>query len=185
MTLVELLVAVSISGLVLTGLMVTVSTLAGEQRRNFADTLLQHEAGMLQDSLTRELRFLSANESVVYGNPVSGEVPLYRRIVVARGSAATAPREEIYFETSSLSLLHDTNRNVSGTDVPIWRTDAQVKLRDVRFFPALKTTGVMDGSVINVFFEMDDDGLAGRKRTDGTVRTNTLRRTFSVKMRNP
>lgn len=185
MTLPELMVALAISGLALAGLMTTFTTLAREQRRNLADTVLQREAAMFQDSLAATLRFLSASESVAFGSPVAPDMPLYRRLVVARGPAPAYPREEIYFDPLTFQLLHDTNRNMSGPDLPIWPAEVGARLRQVHFFPAMKSSGVTDGSVINVFFEMDDDGFSGRKRPDGTVRTNTLRRTFAVKLRNP
>jgi len=164
-----------------------VAQVAKEQRRGLVDVTLQDEAGILEEKLARLLRGMSAGETLILGDPLSSGSPFYRRAIVARGQTPTYPREELIYTTNTMTLTHDPDRAVSGDQTLLYpRTGgaAMAKLRNMYFFTSVKSDGVPDSSALNVYLEFDDDGFAGRKKSDGTPKRSQVTRYFTVKMRN-
>lgn len=184
MTLVETLIGSSIATVVIGGVMTLIWQVGNEQRRAVADATLEQHAAIVQDRLVSLLRSMSATESVSFGGPINGTA-FYQRVVVARGKTPAFPREEIYFDPANLRLMHDPDRNVSGNETALFAGTNQLVLRSAYFFPSLKAGGVLDSSTLNVALALDDNGLAGRRNANGTARTTTVTRSFTVSFRNP
>jgi hypothetical protein len=185
MTLVEVLIASAIGVGAISGLMMLMLEVVKEQRKTLADATLQQSAGNLQDRLTRVIRDMSENESVIFGDKtVENGADVYRKIIVAKGQAPDYPREEIAFISTENSVLYDPDRAVPGDETFFFKTNAVVSVRKLFFYPSLKSGGVPDSSTLNIWLEMDDCGSSGRQLGAG-FKTNTVLRTFTVKMRNP
>jgi len=184
MTLVEVLFAAAIGVGVLSSLMMLILEVVKEQRKTLADATLQQAAGNLQDQLTRAIRDMSENESVIFGDKtVENGADVYRKIIVAKGQTPDYPREEIAFKTPDNTVVYDPNRAVPGDETYFFKTNAVVAVRKLFFYPSMKPGGVPDSSTLNIWLEMDDCGASGRRLGDG-FKTNTILRTFTVKMRN-
>jgi type II secretory pathway pseudopilin PulG len=184
MTLVEVLFASAIGVTIIAGLMVLMLDVVREQRKTLADASLEQAAGNLQDQLSRAVRGMSATESVIFGDrAVENGAGVYRKIIVAKGQAPDYPREEIAFRTTDNSVVYDPNRAVVGDEICFFKTNAVVAIRKLFFYPSLKSGGVPDSSTLNIWLEMDDCGASGRRMGDA-FKTNTIVRTFTVKMRN-
>lgn len=184
MTLVEVMFAAAIGVSVISGLMMLMLEVVKEQRNTLAGAALQQAAGNLQDQISRTLRAMSATESVIFGDrTVENGADVYRKIIVAKGEAPDYPREEIAFKTTDNSVLYDPNRAVAGDETYLFKTNAVVAVRKLFFYPSLKSGGVPDSSTLNIWLEMDDCGSSGR-RLGSAFKTNTIVRTFAVKMRN-
>ena len=186
MTLTETMVGSTVGALVLAGLIPLIWAVGVEQRQTTADALLQQRVNQAQDRVVALLRSMSATESVILGNPVSGAggVSAYRKVILARGVAPDYPREEIYFDPVTQKLIHDPNRDVANNDIPLAESDALAAITDVYFYPSMKHGGIPDGSTLNVWMEFNDQGSAGRSNPDGTRKHTTVVRTFAVCFRN-
>ncbi len=185
MTLVEVLIASAIGVGAIGGLMMLMLEVVKEQRKTLADATLQQAAGNLQDQLTRAIRDMSENESVIFGDKTAENgADVYRKIIVAKGQAPDYPREEIAFNSTQKNVLYDPDRAVPGDITYYFKTNAVVAVRKLFFYPSLKSGGVPDSSTLNIWLEMDDCGSSGRRLGNG-FKTNTILRTFTVKMRNP
>jgi hypothetical protein len=155
-----------------------------EQRLGLADGAVQSQAGIVQDQLALRLRSMSVNESALFVDPVPGKAGCYRRIIVARGPSSTHPREELYFNATNRCLIYDPNRNVANNETVLYRPDTFVTLRDLYFYPSLKTGNLPDSSTLNVVMQFDDNGFATRKGTNNVSKPTTINRYFTVKFRN-
>lgn len=183
-TLVEVLIASTISVGVLGTLMSVFGLAAQEQRRQFVDSILQQEAANLQDQLTRLVRSMRQSESVAFGNPViESGATVYHTVVMARGPAPTYPRESLTY-TTNYALIYDPNRNTTGGEQTLFTNKTGAVLRKLYFFPSLKPGGIPDSTVLNIWLEMDDDGLARRRGPGGGMTNWTVSRSFTVTMRN-
>lgn len=183
-TVVEVMMAGTISVMVLGALMTLVFQMAKEQKIGLADGAVQYKTGLVEDKVVELLRTMSANESTVFTDPVAGNPSMFRRIITARGPSTSNPREELYFSTSSGKLIHDPNRSVDGDLVELFAPDRFSALRDVYFYPSLKAGNNLDNTAVNVVLKFDDDGYAMRKESSGAIRKSTVNRYFTVKFRN-
>ena len=186
MTLTETMIGSVVGSLALAGMIPLVWLVGVEHRQTAADALLQQRINLTQDRLIALLRSMSATESVILGDSVAeaGSSTAYRRVVVARGRAPDFPREQIYFDPVSRALVHDPNRQVTGDEVHLCDSDHLATLEDFYFYPSLKAGGMLDGSMLNVWMEFDDQGSSGRSNPDGSRKCSTVVRTFSVRFRN-
>jgi hypothetical protein len=184
MTIVEVLLASSITAVMMGGILVIITEAVREQSLSMAQAALEQSASLVQDRVIGLLRDMSENESVVFADPVSGTAG-FGRVIVARGRTPDYPREEIRFDPSGHALIYDPNRNRTGDDVRLFSSTAECTLRQFFFYPALKLGGVPDNACLNVWVEMDDNGWSSRLRPHGTTKTNRAVRTFAVRMRNP
>jgi hypothetical protein len=183
-TVMEVMMAGSITVLVLGALLMLVLQLAKEQKFGLADGSVQQQAGMVEDQITQILRSMNVTESTVFADPVSGSPGCFRRIIVAEGQAPVFPREELYFNPTSLQLIHDPNRAVGGDDVVLCKANAFSTLRDLYFYPSLKTGNLTDSTAVNVVMKLDDDGYSMRKDSSGGIKKMSVNRYFTVKFRN-
>lgn len=184
-TLVEMMFTVGISALVMGGLMMVYLEVARESQRTLAETVLQQNAGLVQDRISLLLRAMSMDESVIYTAPVANGSGFFRKIVIARGASPAYSREELYFDLAQLRLVHDPNRTTAGNEENLFNSDGHTALRNLYFFPSLKAGGALDSSAVNVIMELDDNGSAGRRLANGTLARSKIIRSFTVKMRNP
>jgi hypothetical protein len=182
-TLTDFVVASGVAIICLTGLLALVLQVGEEQRRIVGDGTMQQEAGLLQDKLSVLIRSMSNTESVTFGNPIASAPSFYRRIIVARGEAPDYPREEICFNPTNHTVIHDPNRSASGDEVVLFTPSPTVVVRDLYFYPSLKVGGLIDSTTLNVVLEVDDDGYTSRKDATGNVVRTAIHRYFSVKMR--
>jgi len=183
-TVLEVMMAGSITVLVLGALLMLVLQLAREQKFGLADGSVQHQAGLVEDQITQILRSMNATESTVFADPVAGSPGCFRRIIVAEGQAPVFPREELYFNPASMRLIHDPNRGVGGDDVVLCKPSAFAALRDLYFYPSLKTGNLTDSTAVNVVMKLDDDGYSMRKDSAGAIKKMSVNRYFTVKFRN-
>jgi hypothetical protein len=184
-TVAETVIASAIMVLVMGSLAMLFFIMAKEQREVMTDGTLQEKAAVIEDRLSSLLRNMSVSESVLFTSPLSGSTGFYYRIIVAKGGAPDYPREEVYFNTNTHSLIYDPNRATSGNEETLFAPDADVTLRRLYFFPSLKTDGTTDSTILNVVMEVDDDGYAQRKNSSGVIKNTSISRYFSVKLRNP
>ena len=183
-TVVEVMMASAIAVLVLGAVLTLVLQLAKEQKYGLADGSVQYQAGLVADRLAQILRSMNVTESAVYADPVSGNPTSFRRIIVARGQSPAFPRQEIYFNPNKSELIHDPNRGVTGDEVVLCKTNAFTTLRDLYFYPSLKTGNLLDSTTVNVVMKFDDDGYSMRKNTTGSLKKISVNRYFTVKFRN-
>ena len=183
-TIVETLVSSFIAVLVLGSLGMLVLQMGREQREAMSDGALQERAGLVEDRLIGLLRSMNVSESALFTEPMAGSLNKYCRVIIARGEAPENPREDIYFNTNSLTLTYDPNRSVAGDEITLCKPDTVVTLRKLYFSPTMKADGSPDGSTMNVTMEFDDNGYSSRKNSSGYVTTTSIQRCFSVKLRN-
>ncbi len=185
MTLVEVLFAGTIATGVIGGILVLMLEVAREQQHGLVDATLQQQINRVQDELKGKLQIMSSSESVIFGDGViESGFQVYRKVIVARGPAPDYPREEIRFQSDNHCIIYDPNRSQTGNEEVLYNSKPASVLRKVWFYPSMKSGGVPDSSILNVWLEMDDNGQSGRTNPDGSRRTNTVVRTYSVKMRN-
>ena len=183
-TLVELMVASSVALLTMGALMALTIQMAREQQYGLADGAVQSQAGTVQDQLAAQLHSMSVNESALFADAVSGKAGCYRRIIVAKGHSSSYPREEIFFNSTNLNLVYDPNRNVANNETILYKPDNFVTLRDLYFYPSLKTGNMPDSSTLNVVMQFDDNGFSSRKDANGARKKMSIYRYFTVKFRN-
>lgn len=181
-TIMEVMMAASISVLVVGALLALVFQMALEQKQGLADGAVQGKAGLVEDRITQILRSMSSTESTEFLEPVSGNPSWYRKIIVAQG--AGSPRQELSFNTGNGKLIHDPNRSVDGDQVTLFQADKMTALREVYFYPALKPGNLADRTTINVVLKFDDDGYSFRRATTNTFKKIPVNRYFTVKFRN-
>lgn len=186
MTVVEVLLGASIGTLIVGGILTLVLLVGGEQRRTLADASLQHKIGATQDRILALLRSMSASESVIFGNPTTapGGGTVYEKVIFAKGPAPDFPREQLAYDPDTKQLVHDPNLSVTGDEIVLVGGQAETQLAELYFYPSLKVGGVLDGSVLNVWMKFDDNGSAGRRNPDGTLKHTTVARSFAVSFRN-
>lgn len=183
-TLVELLVGASL-GVLLTGFMMgMVIQVVKEQRRELVDATLQYKADDLEEKLARLIRSMSANETIILGDPLSSGSPFYRRIIVAMGQTPTYARQQLIYDPTAMTLTQDPDITMSSNEILLFKSTPMAKLRNMYFFTSVKSDGVADSSALNIYLQFDDDGFAGRKNPNGTLKRSQVTRYFTVKMRN-
>ncbi len=178
----EVMMAASVSVLVVGAILTLVFQMALEQKRGLADGSVQSRAGLVQDRVAQILRSMSATESTEFVDAVSGNPTFFRRVIVATN--ASSPRQQLYFDANTGKLYHDPNRNVNGDEVVLFKPDKMTALRDVYFYPALKAGNVLDRATINVVMKFDDDGYSTRRASTNSFKKIPVNRYFTVRYRN-
>ncbi|MBI5385756.1 MAG: hypothetical protein HZA90_13840 [Verrucomicrobia bacterium] len=183
-TLVEIVISSLIAVVVLGFLAVAVLQGTIEQRQALSHTALEIEAGIVSDKIAGLLREMSVTESVIFADPLPSNPYCYRRIIVARGAAPSFPREVLSYNPTTLILTHDPNKNASGDERVLSRPGLANVMRELYFFPSFANDGSSDSTALNVCLQVDDNCYTGRRDGASRFRTNTVTRTFTVKMRN-
>ena len=182
-TMLEFLIASGVGALIAGAAILLMVETTKESLRGLADYTVEQQASDLEHKIGRYLRSMSANEGVVFFTPsASGGYPGYCRIIVARGPAPDFCREELWFDPDTKMVAYRTNRTQTASEQVIMRSRTNVVvLRNLCFFPSLKSDGTLDNSLVNVVFDLDEDGASGRHANTTPAR---IQRTFAVKMRN-
>jgi hypothetical protein len=156
-----------------------VTLVAGEERRQLVNANLQQQANLLEDKITRLIRPMSAREAVVLGDPIQVGSPFYHQIIVARGPNPT-PREQLAYQPATFTCTHipDIAAPSPGVKETYFAPSVLAVLRNMYFFISEKNDGAPDSSAISVVFQLDDNGMAMRDRT------NVVTRSFTASMRN-
>jgi hypothetical protein len=141
------------------------------------DSNLQQQANYLEDRITKLIRSMSASQAVILGLPISSGSPFYREIIVARG-ATPFPREKLIYNPASLSCAHVPNLAAPSTQEIYSQPSGLATLRNLYFFISEKNDGAPDASAITVVFQLDDNGMGHR------TKTNSITRSFTATMRN-
>lgn len=177
MTLVEVLIASSVGIMVLGALLMLVTVVAKEQRRQMVDSNLQQEANLLEDKITRLVRSMSASQAVIVGEPITAGAPFYRKIIISQG-ITPVPREQIAYDSVNRTCIHLANTSAPTVQDVLNKPTYVAVLRNMYFFISEKNDGAPDASAVSVFFQMDDNGSGARKKT------NSVTRSFTATMRN-
>jgi type II secretory pathway pseudopilin PulG len=192
MTLVEIIIAATISagvGAIVVWLLIAV---AREQRLGFVEAQVAARADRIQDKIIETLRAGSRGNVVPFslGDAVPGqtsgrEVYYYRLIF---RSADNAPNQEMRYDPIAHQLTYDPNRAVANDDYKFDSTLANstlTRLEYVWFARGIRASGIPDSSLILVQFEVTDRGLARRSYRDSSSRTNWIiaTRSFAVNLR--
>lgn len=189
MTFVEVIIAATIGVVVSGATAFLVLEMAKEQKKGLVDTELNAETSKVQDRVERVLRSMSKTDSVAFGDAttLADGSTAYRRVVLSSGIGN--PREELFYDTGAHTLTHDPDRDVSGNEIVLAKSANLAILRDAYFMPSMKTGGIPDNAVLNVYLEFDDDGKSGRKvwsASDHQYNPKVTRvvRSFTVSFRN-
>jgi prepilin-type N-terminal cleavage/methylation domain-containing protein len=174
-TLVELMVASSLAALVAGTTMTLLIETAKENKRGVADSTVELVSSGLESKLLQSLRVMSAKE-VVFASPQS--------IIVACGPSPDNPRQKFSFDSSTGSVLYQSDLSSTNASTVLAQTTSHGAVRDVNFSPSLKPDGTADYSLVNVLIKMDDNGSAGRSGSSGSNNPAVVWRSFAVKMRN-
>lgn len=184
-TIPELIIAGAV-GMMITGtMMLLLIESAKEQYRGVADATVEEAANDLQSQMIKYLRSMSANEGMVFAQPVTNVGAVfkgYQRVIVAHGPAPDYPREEIRFDPQANSVTYNPNLSTTNNlQVVLQSRPAAFMLRNLCFLPAWREDGMPDNSLVFVVIELDDNGSSRR-----TAHANPahVQRTFAVKMRN-
>lgn len=182
-TMVEFLIASGVGTLLAGAAMMLMLETTKESLRALADYTVEQQASDLEHKIVRYLRGMSANEGVIFFTPsASAGYPGYCRIIVARGPAPDFPREELWFDPDTKRVSYRTNRSQTASEQVVMRSRTNVVvLRNLCFFPSVKSDGALDNSLVNVVFDLDEDGASRRQASTTPAR---IQRTFAVKMRN-
>lgn len=187
MSLVETLVSSSLLVIVSAGLLTMTLEAAKSQSRALVEATMNQEADLLQDRLLDFFRNMSASESVIFSSPITSNSRIYRSVICAKGEAPTYNREQITFNSSNGTILYDPDRTSQSVPVLFYYPEINSnypKLQELYFFASLKVGGIPDGSKLNIYFELSDEGYAGLKNSNGATEKKIIARSFTVKMRN-
>jgi Tfp pilus assembly protein PilV len=187
MSLVETLVSSSLLVIISAGLLTMTLEAAKSQSRALVEATMNQEADLLQDRLLDFFRNMSASESVIFSSPVSSNSRIYHNVICAKGEAPTFNREQLTYNISNGTILHDPDRTSQSEPVIYYRPEINSdypKLQELYFFASLKVGGIPDGSKLNIYFELSDEGYAGLKNSSGNSEKMIIARSFTVKMRN-
>lgn len=182
-TLTEVLVASAVASFVLGSLLSVVTLVSREQQRGYVDASLQQQANQLEDKVTRFLRDMSAGQAAIPSVPVSNAPAFFRTIVVAAGPLPMA-RQQLSYDPSAQKCVLTPDLSQSATVKTLCKPTTTVCLRNMYFFVSERNDGSPDAGAVNVYFQMDDNGAAGRKTAAGASKKTVVTRTFTVAMRN-
>ena len=187
MSLVETLVSSSLLVIISAGLLTMTIEAAKSQSRALVEATMNQEADLLQDRLLDFFRNMGASESVIFSMPVSLNSRIYRSVICAKGEAPTYNREQLTYDKNKGIILHDPDRTNQSEPMIYYRPEINSdypKLQELYFFASLKVGGIPDGSKLNIYFELSDEGFAGLKNSSGNSEKMIIARSFTVKMRN-
>jgi prepilin-type N-terminal cleavage/methylation domain-containing protein len=186
-TLVELMVAMTVAvGLAGTAVLLLVQT-GQEQRRGYADTTVEERAYVLQANLTSCLRGMSSGYGITGSSTntvtdTNGVVYGYTSIYLFKpnsdGSSYTAGK--ISANLNDGSVIYTPNLSAPGSRI-VWMTNSpNVVLRRFYFSSSLNLDGSQNNSLVNVTFQMDDNGYS---KQNTAYNIANIYRSFSVQMR--
>jgi len=186
-TLMELMIA-SVIGLVLAvGVVGLLLQASAEQRRGLGDSTVEEKAYMLQTEITACLRSMSVNEGMqpnyttAVDYPGTSNIMGYTSVNVfypTNGSWITA---NITFNSTNGQVIYTPNVLASTSQI-LWMTNgATMLLTNLVFSPSFNSVGAQNNSLVNVQFQMNDNGYSNQNPTNNVA---SVFRNFSVQMRN-
>jgi type II secretory pathway pseudopilin PulG len=183
-TLVELMFAVVIGLGVAGSIVFLMFQSAQEQSRGLAATAVEEHAYILQAKISAVLRGASGNQGITpdYGTAVYAGVTLlgYQSIIVFAPTNGAYVSGRMAFTPDSGQIVYIPNL-ATGTP-QLWLTNsANLRLTNLLFSTSLNLDGSPNSSLINVQFEMDDNGVSRQSATNNLA---SVFRTFSIQMRN-
>jgi hypothetical protein len=185
-SLVELMVATAV-GFVLAGTVVLLLVQSGTELRNgFADMTVEEEAYTLQANITTCLRSMSANQGLTLNNSSklsdsNGNVLGYQSVIVFYPTNGAYIAGSITYNSTSGQVIYTPNILTNSTHV-LWMTNgAAAVLTELCFNTTLNLDGSQNGSLVNVFFQMNDNGFSQQNPINNPA---SIYRNFSVQMRN-
>ncbi len=177
LSLVEVLISSTVGVVVLGGLLTLVTVVAKEQRREMVNSNLQQEANLLEDKITRLIREMSGTQAAILGDPIATASPFFRSVVVSR-AASPWPREKLAFNPQTFACTYTPDGTSPSSTIPYFTSSSLAVLRNLYFFPSTRTDGAPDSSALTIYFQLDDNGMAQRGKT------NSFTRSFTATMRN-
>jgi type II secretory pathway pseudopilin PulG len=185
-TLVELLVATAVGiGLAGTVVMLLLQT-ATEQRNGLADTTVEESAYMLQANITTCLRSMSANQGLTpnYSSSLydtNGNLLGYKSVLLFYPTNGGYNTASITYNSSSGQVIYMPNVLTPSTQVVWMSNSATAELTELCFSTSYNLDGSQNSSLINVLFQMDDNGFS---QQDPVNNPASIYRNFAVQMRN-
>jgi hypothetical protein len=183
-TLVELMFSMAV-GLGLAGtVMLLLVQAASEQRNGFADTTVEEQAYILEANITSCLRSMSANQGLTpnYSSGLysSGTFLGWQSIFVFAPSNGVYTTASITYNSTTGQVIYAPN--VAATGQIIWMSNSpSAALTELYFNPSANPDGSPNASLVNVAFQMNDNGFSQQGSTNNPT---SIFRNFSVQMRN-
>ena len=185
-TLVELMVAMSV-GVILAGTVVLLLVQAAtEEQRGYSDTTVEERAYTLQANLTSCLRGMSSGLGMTVsstnqyfsGTNAIGYTTIYVFQPNTNGTLFTTAKISANLINGAVIYTPDITAPATQT---VWMTNSSnVVLRKLYFSNSLNLDGSQNNSLVNVAFQMDDNGYSKQNATNNVA---NIQRNFSVQMR--
>jgi hypothetical protein len=184
-TLVEMMLATSV-GLLITGAVMSLLMLSVlEDRLGLGCATVEEKAYMLQTTIAKNLRPMSVNQgmspdyTLPYTAP-NGSVLGYQGIYVFQSvSNGLYVTEHISFNSNN-GVVTCMNSLATPTN-QIWMSNSPTyNLSNLWFSTSLNPDGSVNGSLVNVVIEMNDNGFAEQNPTNNCA---SVYRSFSVQLR--
>jgi prepilin-type N-terminal cleavage/methylation domain-containing protein len=185
-TLPELMVASSV-GLLITSAVISLLMLSAlEDRLGLGCATVEEKAYVLQTTIAKNLRPMSANQgmspdySLPYTAPngsVLGYNGIYVFVAMTNGTYAN---EHIFFNSTN-GAVTCVNNSTSPATQSLWMSNSPTcNLTNLWFSTSLNPDGSVNGSLVNVAIEMNDNGFAHQNPTNNCA---SVYRSFSVQLR--
>ena len=187
-TLIEVMVAGFIGCILAVGVIELLLQASAEQRRGLSDATVEQKAYMLQSEITSCLRSSSATQglqpiwSSAVDYPGTTNVMGYTSVdVFAPNGSGGWITGQITFNPTNGLVLYTTNTLIPATQI-VWMTNsATMLLTNLVFSPSQTLVGAEYYSLVNVQFQMNDNGYSNQNPTNNIA---CVFRNFSVQMRN-
>jgi hypothetical protein len=183
----ELMISLSV-GLPVAGAVVLLLVQASfEQRRGFADTTVEESAYILQARIASCLRSMSSSEGLTpnYSSGAydgNGNLLGYQTVFVFYANTnGSYTRGQISFNSNLGQVIHTPNALAPANQI-VWMTNSPTMVLHQLFFnTSFNPDGSLNSSLVNVRFQMDDNGYSKQNLTNSPA---SIERNFSVQMRN-
>jgi len=185
-TLVELMVAMSIGVIVAGTVVVLLIQAATEQQRGYSDSTIEERAYTLQANITSCLRGMSSgfgmtagySNTFLIGSNVVGYTTIY--VWKPNADASVYTLGKISANVNNGLVVYTPNITDPGTQTAWMTNNTGVVLRKLYFSNSQNLDGSQNNSLVNVLFEMDDNGYSKQNATNNIA---SIQRSFSVQMR--
>ena len=185
-TLAEILVATAIGSILAGTVLLLLCQTATEQQYGFADLTVEEKAYTLEANLTSCLRGVSASMGMTPNwssavNDSNGNLLGYQSIFVfTPGTNGAYTMGSIAYTPSTGAVTYTSN--LSNPSTQLWMTNTSTAaLTQFYFSSSFNLDGSQNNSLVNVCFQMSDDGFSQQGATNNPT---SIHRSFSVQMRN-
>jgi prepilin-type N-terminal cleavage/methylation domain-containing protein len=185
-TLVELLVATAVGSVLAGTVLLLLCQTSTEQRNGFADMTVEERAYTLQANITTCLRSMSANEGLTpdYSSGLydgSGNLLGYQSAFIFYPSNGTYITGNVNYNSATGKVIYTTNISIPASQM-LWMSNSSTAvLTEFCLSTSFNLDGSQNGSLVNVFFKMNDNGFSQQGATNNPT---SIYRNFSVQMRN-